>query len=73
VPGNDGYYERINSDSAYYGGSNLGNENYVEVQEIPFHGFTQSIPLTLPPLACLILEPGKKGNDVFIDTGVDGK
>jgi hypothetical protein len=27
----------------------------------------------LPPLACLILEPGKKGNDVFIDTGVDGK
>jgi len=67
VPGKHGYYERINSDSAYYGGSNLGNENYVGVQDIPFHGFTQSIPLTLPPLACLILEPGKKGNKVSLN------
>jgi 1,4-alpha-glucan branching enzyme len=65
VPGKHGYYERINSDSAYYGGSNLGNKNYVEVQDVPFHGFTQSIPLTLPPLACLILEPGEKRNQGF--------
>jgi 1,4-alpha-glucan branching enzyme len=65
VPGKHGYYERINSDSAYYGGSNLGNENYVGVQDVPFHGFTQSIPLTLPPLACLILEPGEKRSQGF--------
>jgi hypothetical protein len=27
------------------------------VEETPFHGFPQSISLTLPPLACLILCP----------------
>jgi hypothetical protein len=27
------------------------------VEEIPSHGFSQSTSLTLPPLACLILEP----------------
>jgi len=57
VPGRHGYRERINSDSAYYGGINLGNEGYVEVEAMPSHGFPQSLFLTLPPLACLILEP----------------
>jgi 1,4-alpha-glucan branching enzyme len=60
VPGKHGYRERINSDSAYYGGSNLGNKDYVNVEKIPFHGFAQSICLTLPPLACLILQPGQR-------------
>jgi 1,4-alpha-glucan branching enzyme len=67
VPDKHGYYERINSDSAYYGGSNLGNASYVAVQDIAFHGFAHSIALTLPPLACLILEPGKEGNGVSLD------
>ena len=57
VPGKHGYRERINSDSAYYGGSNLGNRGYVKAEEIPCHGFPQSVSLILPPLACLILEP----------------
>ncbi|MBW1895570.1 MAG: 1,4-alpha-glucan branching protein GlgB [Deltaproteobacteria bacterium] len=57
VPGHNGYYERINSDSAYYGGSDAGNQGYLAVQETPLHGFTQSLSLTLPPLGCLILEP----------------
>lgn len=57
VPGRYRYKERINSDSAYYGGSNLGNKGYVEVEKIPSHGFAQSVSLILPPLACLILEP----------------
>ncbi len=61
IPGNRGYRERINSDSDYYGGSNMGNKGYLEVEEIPSHGLSQSISLTLPPLACLILEP--KGID----------
>jgi 1,4-alpha-glucan branching enzyme len=63
VLGEDGYRERINTDSAYYGGSNLGNEDYVEAEDIPFHGFPRSISLTLPPLACLILEPGQMRRD----------
>jgi len=48
----------MNSDSAYYGGSNVGNLDVVKTGEEPLHGFAQSISLTLPPLACLILEPG---------------
>lgn len=60
VPGQHGYRERINSDSAHYGGSNLGNQGHVAVEKIHSHGFPQSISLTLPPLACLILEPEKK-------------
>ncbi len=61
VPSRNGYTERINSDSAYYGGSNMGNVGYVEVEQIPSHGFAQSVSLILPPLSCLILEPG--GNE----------
>jgi 1,4-alpha-glucan branching enzyme len=57
VPGKGGYRERINSDSAYYGGSDMGNQGYLAVDEVPFHGFSQSIVVKLPPLACLILEP----------------
>lgn len=60
VPGDRSYRERINSDSAHYGGSDLGNEGYVEVEQTPSHGFSQSISLTVPPLACLILEPAEK-------------
>ena len=60
VPKKQGYRELFNSDSAYYGGSDLGNEGYIEVEEVPSHGFEQSVFLTLPPLACLILEPKKR-------------
>jgi 1,4-alpha-glucan branching enzyme len=57
VPGQEGYRELLNSDSAYYGGSDMGNDGYVEVEKTPCHGFAQSLSLTLPPLSCLILEP----------------
>ena len=60
VPGQHSYRERINSDSAYYGGSDMGNKGYIEVEQIPSHGFPQSLSLTLPPLSCLILEPDEK-------------
>jgi 1,4-alpha-glucan branching enzyme len=58
VPGQGSYRERINSDSLYYGGSDLGNEGYIEVEKIPSHGFSRSVSSVLPPLACVILEPG---------------
>ena len=57
VPGGKIYRERINSDSELYGGSNLGNIGFVKVDPIPSHAYPQSVSLTLPPLACLILEP----------------
>jgi 1,4-alpha-glucan branching enzyme len=56
VPGFGSWRERLNSDSAYYGGSNLGNGGSLEAQDLPSHGFSNSLVLTLPPLAALILE-----------------
>jgi 1,4-alpha-glucan branching enzyme len=56
VPAPGYYRERINTDSAFYGGSNMGNDGGVTAQEIPWHGRPYSVDLTLPPLSMLILE-----------------
>jgi 1,4-alpha-glucan branching enzyme len=49
--------EIANTDSAFYGGSNVGNEGAVRAIESPAHGEAQSIELTLPPLATVMLRP----------------
>jgi 1,4-alpha-glucan branching enzyme len=50
--------EALNTDSGHYGGSNLGNgAARLAVQPVPAQGRTQSIELTLPPLATLYLLP----------------
>ncbi len=54
VPARGRYRELLNSDSHYYGGSNLGNPT-LETEDVPCMGHPQSIVLTLPPLAGLIL------------------
>ncbi len=47
-----GWYEEIlNSDSMYYGGSNVGNGSGVMADPIPWNGRPYSIRVTLPPLA----------------------
>ena len=51
--------EIFNSDAAVYGGSNLGNSGETIVAPITSHGQTTSLELTLPPLATLILRPGR--------------
>ncbi len=57
VPRKVRYQERLNTDSAHYGGSNVGNLGAIEAQDIPAHGFAQSLSLTLPPLAAVVLLP----------------
>lgn len=57
VPNPGRWTERINTDSAAYGGSNVGNGGGVEAAPIPSHGQPYSVDLILPPLATLILEP----------------
>ena len=48
--------EALNTDSAFYGGSNVGNGPHpLPVQALAAHGRTHSIGLTLPPLATLFL------------------
>ncbi|HUY34394.1 MAG TPA: 1,4-alpha-glucan branching protein GlgB [Pirellulales bacterium] len=57
VPEHVWFEEILNSDSTYYGGSNLGNGPGVMADERPSHGRPYSIELTLPPLATVILKP----------------
>ncbi len=57
VPQRGRYREILNSDSNYYGGSDLGNAGGVVADERPFMGLGCSVALTLPPLACVVLAP----------------
>src|SRR5690606_15362809 len=55
VPESGRYCERLNSDSVYYGGSNLGNPYPITAEAKEWMGYSHSIALTLPPLGGLIL------------------
>jgi len=56
VPEGGWYQEVFNSDSAYYGGSNVGNYPGVMAHERESHGRPFSLELTLPPLATIVLK-----------------
>ncbi len=48
--------EVLNTDSAHYGGSNVGNlDALLPAQAIPCGAYTQSVSLNLPPLATIFL------------------
>jgi 1,4-alpha-glucan branching enzyme len=50
--------EVLNTDSAYYGGSNLGQGDVpLQTQLFSTHGRAHSLKLTLPPLATIFLVP----------------
>jgi 1,4-alpha-glucan branching enzyme len=55
VPYPGKYREIFNSDSSHYGGSNLGNQGEIEATPTPWMGLPNSVELTIPPLAGLIL------------------
>src|SRR6266566_2657319 len=57
VPFGGRWRELINTDSSFYGGSNLGNGTLTNSQPHPAHGYAQSLSLLLPPLATLVLQP----------------
>jgi len=48
------YREIFNSDSTYYGGSNVGNLGNIASVPMPWMGFADSIAITLPPLAGIV-------------------
>jgi 1,4-alpha-glucan branching enzyme len=56
VPRGGQWREIFNSDSEIYGGSNRGNGGGVYTDVVPSHGEQQSVNLTLPPLATLLLK-----------------
>ncbi|HEY3540982.1 MAG TPA: 1,4-alpha-glucan branching protein GlgB [Gaiellaceae bacterium] len=49
--------ELVNTDSAYYGGSGVGNMGGVEAEPVPWHDQPFSAALTLPPLGAVWLVP----------------
>jgi len=54
VPVEGIYREIFNSDSTYYGGSNMGNAGCIVSTHEPCMGLSDSIIITLPPLAGII-------------------
>ena len=60
VPAGAAYETIFNSDSAFYGGSNVGNAGPLEAEALPWMNQEYSIVLTLPPLGGLILKPAAR-------------
>ena len=57
VPAAGHWHERLNTDSAHYGGSNVGTPlGVASTLPVPSHGREQSLLLNLPPLATVFLE-----------------
>ena len=57
-----GWYDEIsNSDSEWFGGSNVGNDGGVLATDQESHGRLASIAITLPPLATVVFKPRRGG------------
>ena len=56
VPGAGGYREIMNTDAAWYGGSNIGNGGLVVSEPVAWMGFSHSVSLALPPLGAIFLK-----------------
>jgi len=63
VPSRGPYTEMLNTDSAVYGGSNVGNQGQTIAQAVEANGRPYSLSLTLPPLATLILASTEPGHE----------
>jgi 1,4-alpha-glucan branching enzyme len=56
VPARGSYREAVNTDAKQYGGSDMRNGGAIKAEPIASHGRKQSIEVTVPPLATVILE-----------------
>jgi 1,4-alpha-glucan branching enzyme len=57
VPHAGWYQEVFNSDSQFYGGSNVGNFPGRMAEEPGWHGRPAKLLVTLPPLAVVVFKP----------------
>jgi len=62
VPAPGFYRELMNSDSAHYGGSNMGNAGGLPSDPMPWQGQPHSIMVTVPPLAVVFFKPENQGS-----------
>lgn len=58
VPRAGYWHEIVNTDAESYGGANIGNGGGVHTNDVPSHDQSQSLALTIPPLATLYLRHG---------------
>jgi 1,4-alpha-glucan branching enzyme len=56
VPEAGSYIEVFNSDTAWYGGSNMGNMGKLQSRQQKDHDFENSLTMTIPPLAAVFLQ-----------------
>ena len=56
VPWGGTWKVRLNSDDLAYGGSGVCPAPEIQAEERPWDGKPWSLPLTVPPLACVVLE-----------------
>jgi 1,4-alpha-glucan branching enzyme len=57
LPAAGRWREALNTDSRFYGGSDVGNGWGVEAEPVPWMEQAQSAEVTLPPLATVWLVP----------------
>ena len=57
VPGAGTYRKLLSSDDSAWGGSGHAAVDRLETEPSPFHGFAQSLSLTLPPLGAVVFAP----------------
>jgi 1,4-alpha-glucan branching enzyme len=57
VPDSGTYVKLLSSDDQEWGGSGYGAFDTLETEPSAFHGYPQSVALTLPPLAAVIIGP----------------
>ena len=57
VPEATWFQEIYNSDSTFYGGSDVGNGPGVTAEPMGCHGRPASFVITLPPLATMVFKP----------------
>ncbi|MGA3489202.1 1,4-alpha-glucan branching protein GlgB [Micromonosporaceae bacterium DT55] len=55
LPAGGTWREVLNTDSAHYGGSGVGNLGAVHAEDVPWHGLPASAALRIPPLGVLWL------------------
>ncbi len=60
VPRGGDYVEVLNSDSTWYGGSDIGNAGAVRASEEPWMDRPWSLRITLPPLGGIVLRPSDR-------------
>jgi len=58
VPDGGTYVKLLSSDDPQWGGSGHGAFEQLNTESSPFHGYPQSVALTLPPLGAVVLTRG---------------